>query len=65
MNFKDPSGFLGGLVRPFVTVALVGAVIYLGVSGSIGADKVYEITLITVGFWFGSRPSAPPEGGGR
>lgn len=63
MSFKDPSGFLAGVIRPVVTGSLVAAVVVATFTGLLPADKVFEMAMMTTGFWFASRPSAPPSGG--
>lgn len=52
-----------GLVRPVVTVMFsLAAIVYLFLGMSI-PDRFWDLTLMVLAFWFGSRPSettAPP-----
>jgi len=39
-------------LKTIVTIALVGAVIYLAIVGKIDANKVYELAIIVVTYYF-------------
>ena len=39
-------------VKTIVTFGVVGAVIYLGVSGKLDATKIFELAMIIVTFFF-------------
>ena len=39
-------------VKTIVTFAIVAAIIYLGVTGKLGSDKIFEMGMIIVTFFF-------------
>lgn len=43
------------LVQGVITFALIGAVIYLSVTGQEVSDLIASLTLLVVGFYFGSK----------
>jgi hypothetical protein len=43
------------LMRPFITIAFTGLVIYLTVTGKIDAKEVFTVASTIVAFWFGER----------
>ena len=53
---------LRGSVRPAVTYALCGALIWGFVVGLVGADVFVPIAASVVGFWFASRQQTVPHG---
>ena len=40
-------------VKTIITLAIVATIIFLGIKGSIESDKVYQIGLIVLAFYFG------------
>ena len=40
-------------VKTIVTLSIIGTIIYLGVIGSIEAEKIYQVGLIVLAFYFG------------
>ena len=42
-------------MRPFITVAFTGLVIYLTITGKIEANDVFTVASTIVAFWFGER----------
>lgn len=43
------------LMRPFITIAFTGLVIYLTIAGKIDAKEVFTVASTIVAFWFGER----------
>lgn len=43
------------LMRPFITIAFMGLVIYLTIAGKIDAKEVFTVASTIVAFWFGER----------
>lgn len=39
-------------VKTIVTFAIVAAIIYLGATGKLGSDKIFELGMIIVTFFF-------------
>lgn len=42
-------------VKSLISLAITGLVCYLGAVGLLPADKVFELALIIVGFYFGTQ----------
>jgi uncharacterized protein with ATP-grasp and redox domains len=42
-------------VKTAITFSIIAAVIYLGVTGKIPPDKMFELALMIVGFYFGTQ----------
>lgn len=42
-------------VKSIISIVLTGLITYLGINGTLPSDKVYEIYLIIIGFYFGSQ----------
>lgn len=49
-------------VKSIISIAIIGLVVYLGVTGSLPSDKVFELALIVVGFYFGTQHEKKTEG---
>ncbi len=49
------------LVQASVTLILVGALVYLYITGAVVPDDLVSLTLLVVGFWFGSKSQAAVE----
>ncbi len=43
------------LMRPFITIAFTGLVVYLTIAGKIDAKEVFTVASTIVAFWFGER----------
>lgn len=42
-------------VKSLISLAITALVVYLGVIGTLPPDKVFELALIIVGFYFGTQ----------
>lgn len=42
-------------VKSLITFDIVGVISYLGVTGQIPAEKFYELALIIISFYFGTK----------
>ena len=42
-------------VKSIVTFSIVGAVIYLGITGALSADKMYTLGFMVLSFYFGTQ----------
>ena len=67
-GLEDLSDFLRSLVRPIVTIGLVGllaALIWTDRTGGEGFSELVTLTAVVVALWFGGRgPRLPRSGGG-
>jgi hypothetical protein len=48
-------------VKTIITFAIIGAIVYLGIVGRLGSDKMFELGLIIVGFYFGTQSQKKAE----
>ena len=47
-------------VKTIVTLTIIGTIIYLGITGKIEPEKIYQVGLIVLAFYFG-KAVTPPE----
>ena len=55
IELKGKLETIRGLMRPFVTVALVSTAIYLALKGKIEAEAVWAAVTFILGHYFGER----------
>lgn len=48
-------------VKSFITFGIVGSIIVLGLRGHLAPEKIYELGLIIIGFYFGVKQGNKQE----
>lgn len=51
-------------VKTIITFAIIGVICYLGVAGKISPADMYSLSLIIVGFYFGTQSKKDDNKGG-
>lgn len=54
-----PLGLPIGSVRAILAMALTAAVIYLGANGTLDPNKIFDLALLALGFYFITRDGSP------
>ena len=49
----DILNFIRGIVRPVITFAFAGAIVYLAVKGTLDVKEIVTPTGMIIAFWFG------------